>query len=185
MGEVNNFTGLNINQQKELRSQLNRKDIKTVLIGKISKRVERAAVDTVLGVFKKMKFNGLPPKEIVISEGPIMLPEGGKALACYDFDTPPGTIRLSLELSRAEFEGPDRIPDEIAVAACAAHEAVEHVNVMKGKKTLSSRSAIPLEIHAATKSEKEANKIAREVLEEKYGWKVYFGEELYLQDKNS
>mgnify|MGYP001589208408 FL=1 len=149
-------------------------------IGVVSNETKKAVVDAVTEVFKKMDFAGQPPEIISISQGAVVLPDGEEIESCYNFDPEkkgkPGKILVSAEKSKDAFKGSD-IPIEVATAAFAAHEAVEHVNHMKGKELLIGSSIIPSQIHAKSPTENEANLIAREVIKNLFGWTVYFGDE--------
>ena len=153
-------------------------DIRT--IGKVSPETVTCVNETVEGVFRRMNYKGEPPEVVSISQGAVVLPSGEEIEACYSIDInkklKPGKILISTELSKKAF-GESYIPTEIATAAFVAHEAVHHVNHMRGKEQLMSGSRIPTDIHALSKTEQEANQIAREVIENLYGLTVYFGDE--------
>jgi len=190
MGEANNLIELDISRPQELDRQLDKKDLKIILLGRVPKRVGEAVADVTLDVFKKMDFNGVPPKKISISDGSVILPSGEEVPSCYEGDEEPkkpGNILISYTSCEKSFSWIDRIriPDYVRVAAYAAHEAVHHVQVMKGEKTLGSSKMIPIEIHVKEKSEQEANRIAKEVIAERYGWGIIFGGEFYLKGKET
>ena len=153
------------------------KDIKTRLIGDVPKDTEREVVSTVLDVFKKMNFKGPAPEIVSLSQGAVILPSGEEIEASYSYVKPkvPGRIYVSTEKSKTAF-GDSNIPIGVATAAFAAHEAVEHVNHMRGRKLLSSPRKLSPEKHKSD-TEDEANSIAREVIKERSGWTVYFGDE--------
>jgi hypothetical protein len=149
-------------------------------IGRISKETKKTVTDAITEVFKRKGFKGELPEAVSISQGAVVLPSGEEIEACYNFDTDnpgkPGKILVSAEKSKSAF-GDSAIPIEVATAAFAAHEAVEHINYITGEKLLTSSSKIPVDEHATSNTEKEANSIAREVIEDLYGWTVYFGDE--------
>lgn len=149
-------------------------------IGEVSKGTKEAVIGVIEEVFKRKGFKGKPPEAVSVSQGPVTLPSGEEIAACYNFDTDtpdkPGKILVSTEMSKGAF-GNSTIPIEVATAAFAAHEAVEHTNYMTGEKLLTSASKIPVDEHSASKTENEANSIAREVIKDLYGWIVYFGDE--------
>ena len=74
--------------------------------------------------------------------------------------------------------GPSEIPINIATAAFAAHEAVEHVNNMRGRNLLTSQKKLSHAEHVA-ETEDEANSIAREIVSKRFGWTIKFGDEIH------
>ncbi len=153
-------------------------EIKTRIVGKVSKQVIKDVVNCVKDVFELTDYNGPPPEMISISEGSVVLSSGDEVEACYGYDDPqiPGRIYVSSEKSKGSFGSSD-IPIGVAAGAFAAHEAMEHVNHMRGKTLLSSHKKLTAEEHH-TDTEDEANQIARKVVEARFGWTVYFGDEL-------
>jgi hypothetical protein len=147
-------------------------------IGEVSTETVSFVTEAVAEVFRRMKYQGEPPEVISISQGAVVLPSGEKIEACYSFDEKlkPGKILVSTELSKKAF-GESPLPVEITTTAFTAHEAVEHVNHMRGIDLLSSQSKVPTEAHSKSETEREANQTAREVIEDLYGWTVYFGDE--------
>ncbi|MBU1051743.1 MAG: hypothetical protein KJ718_04265 [Nanoarchaeota archaeon] len=142
------------------------------------KRAQAAIVDAVLEVFKRMDYKNSPPESINISSGALLLPSGEDVPACYGYNEKgkPGRIYVSVSGSKVSFAG-SLIPDYVAAAAFAAHEAVEHVNNMQGTELLTSQSKIPSDVHREAATEKMANETARKIIQEKYGWTVHFGDE--------
>jgi len=149
----------------------------TKTVGKVDADLVNEATGTVKDVFIRLGYNGEPPEFVSISQGVVLLPSGEEVEACYGYDAPktPGRIYVSSEKSKASFKD-SGIPIEVATAAFAAHEAVEHVNHMKGKELLSSHRKLKPEEHKS-ETEDEANSIAREIIEKRYRWTVRFGDE--------
>lgn len=161
------------------------KKLETKTIGDVPEQVLKEIIDTVKNVFVRMGYDGDPPETISVSQGAVLLPSGEKTMACYGYDETgkPGRIYLSIEESQAAFSNSE-IPLNIAAAAYVAHEAVEHVNNMRGKKLLSSHKLLSHEEHQA-ETEDEANAIAREVISEQYGWTIRFGDEVHRDNRDS
>lgn len=159
-------------------------EIKTRIVGNVDLGLVREVVSTVKEVFREMNYLGEPPEIVSISEGAVLLPSGEEMAGVYGYDAPevPGRIYLSSTRSKQSF-GNSPIGINIATAAFAAHEAVEHVNNMRGKKLLSSHKKLSKEEHKS-ETEDEANQIARKIIERKYGWTVRFGDETYYEDSN-
>jgi len=151
--------------------------IKTRKVGKVSDDLVAEVVDTMKDVFIRLGYQDEPPEIVSISQGAVILPSGEEIEACYGYDQPgvPGRIYVSTEGSKKSF-GKSKIPVHVAAAAFAAHEAVEHVNNMRGKTLLSSHKKIKPEDHTSD-TEVEANRIAREIVGIRYGWTVKFGDE--------
>lgn len=165
-----------MDQITEIRVETRPLTIKT--IGEVSTETVSSVTETTGEVFKRMNYQGEPPEAISISQGAVVLPSGEKIEACYSYNDKlkPGKILVSTEFSKKAF-GESPLPTEMATAAFVAHEAVEHVNHMRGKDLLSSQSKVPTEAHSKSKTEQEANKIAREVIGDLYGWIIYFADE--------
>lgn len=152
-------------------------ELKTRIIGEVSDSLVKEVVGTIRNVFEIMNYSGDPPEFVSISQGAVILPSGERIEACYGHDAPkvPGRIYVSTQRSKAAF-GNSGIPIAIATSAFAAHEAAEHVNHMRGKTLLNSHRKLKPEEHKA-ETEDEANRIARGVIEKRYGWTVRFGDE--------
>jgi hypothetical protein len=154
-------------------------ELKTKVLGNVNQKIVDEVANTIKDVFVDMGYMDMPPLEISISDGGIQLQSGNILPACYEMLEPdrtiPGRILLSSRETKKCF-GDSEIPGYVATAAFAAHEAVEHVNHMRGKKLLMSGAAIAPEDHKAD-TEIEANETAREVIEKRYGWTVHFGDE--------
>lgn len=166
--------------KKDITEITPHREIQYQEIGNISPKTKEVVTRTIKEVFKKKKFIGEPPEIVSISQGAVILPSGEEIVACYDCDTKdnnvPGRILVSAEKAKKSF-GRVNIPIEIATAAFVAHEAVEHVNHMRGVKLLNNTSIIPTNVHRDSATEQEANSIAREVISNLYNHTVYFGDE--------
>lgn len=165
----------NIEIGKGLESDF--REMKTRTVGRVSGALVDEVVSTIREVFNTMGYNGELPEVVSVSQGAVLLPSGEEIEACYSYDKPkvPGRIYISTERSKSAF-GRSSIPIEVASAAFAAHEAVEHVNHMRGRTLLSSNRRLKPEEHK-TETEDEANRIARKVIERRYNWRVRFGDE--------
>ena len=161
--------------EKELKGYPH--EIKTRIIGTVENSLVGEVVGSIKDVFNKMDYSGEPPEIVSISQGAVVLPSNEEIEASYGYDEPkvPGRIYVSTEKSKAAF-GKSKIPITVATAAFAAHEAVEHVNHMRGKQLLSSHRKLKPEEHKA-ETETEANNIAREIIKKRYDWTVKFGDE--------
>ncbi len=175
---------------RELKDYLKPSDLKVNLIGGESEqeqeqmmRVQAAVIDAVLEVFKRMEYKDDPPESISISSGSLFLPSKEDVPACYGFEEKgePGRIYVSINGCKKAYGDNSSIPDYVASAAYAAHEAVEHVNNMRGIDLLTSPSKLSSNIHGEAATEQEANKMARKIIREKFGWTVYFGDEKECQ----
>ena len=170
---------------KERKEYLAPSDLKMNLVGKGKEnqeqmmRIQAAVMDVVLDVFKRMEYKDSPPESINISSGSLFLPSGEDVPACYGFDEKgkPGRIYVSVSGCKKAYGDGSPIPDYVASAAYAAHEAVEHVNNVRGIDLLTSPSKLSNDIHGKAATEQEANKMARKIIREKFGWTVYFGDE--------
>lgn len=158
--------------------EIDTKPITISTIGKVSPETVACVDQAVRAVFRKMRYQGKPPETVSISQGAVVLPSKEEVEACYTYNQnlEPGKILVSSELSKIAF-GESSIPTEVATAAFAAHEAAEHVSFMRGESLLSGQSKISTEIHAKSETDQEANRTAREVISELYGWEIYFGDE--------
>ncbi len=154
--------------------------------GNVRKEIPQEVTNTVKDVFDYMKYQGEPPQRIVIWEDGLKLPSGEPIAGAYGFDKQgePGFIKIDVKLAQKQFKTTDiPLPAEVAVAIVAAHEAVEHVNFMRGKPVLISNSIVSTEVHRNSKTEQEANRTAREIIRRRYGRVVYFGDELTPKNK--
>jgi hypothetical protein len=147
-------------------------------IGVVSRKTKKMVLDTITEVFKRKDYTGVPPSIVSISQGAVVLPSKEEIPGCYNFfeKNKPGNILISAGLAKTAILEKN-IPIEVATAAVAAHEAMEHVNFMAGRIGPHSGHKIPWEIHSASITEKEANSVAREVIRDLYGYTIHFAEE--------
>ncbi|MDO8488312.1 MAG: hypothetical protein Q7S31_03280 [bacterium] len=154
-----------------------RPDIQTEVFGTVPESIVKEALETVIEVLNEMNYVGTPPR-VLITDTAAVLASGEEASAFYRFNgAGHGLIRLGVERILKMTRG--TAPDSVKVALWAAHEAVEHVNHMRGKELLLVTSVISPEIHAKAKSEQEANEIAKAVLRKRYKVDATFDEEKY------